>query len=217
MKSDRLYKLDRAAGMVLNILAGLMLVLLIIWGVCGIQTHRGVTLSALTCWPLLVRIFRYTWYVSLSAAAVAVVVRVLLSPFVKSEEQELFEKQVDYVLSQRQAATSPKEPVPSPPADYSPLRNLTPEQEQAVLQLLRELPSHPKKPEAIKMADLAHYLMALEQLGKANLCDKHNLRLWAAQVTGRTMPETSPFNDALTREVPTKIKLAKKKIELIIR
>ena len=84
-------------------------------------------------------------------------------------------------------------------------------------QLLRDLPSHLKKPDAINMAMQAYYLTALEELGYADLIDKHSLRLWLAQITGKQVPDTSQFNDAIPSGAKTKIANARKKIEKILR
>ena len=138
--------------------------------------------------------------------------RLCLSPFVKSEEQEQMEHQVEYILQQRSAAETQ-----AMIEGYTPLCNLTPDQQQRIKQLLRDLPPHPDKPGHINLAAVAQHMTALKQAGKADISDKHNLRLWVARITGRQVPPTSQFNEALPSTNMKKVADARKTIEQLLR
>ena len=100
------------------------------------------------------------------------------------------------------------------PENYNPLRKLDDNQQEAVLKILANLPANPKKTDEIKLDILAHYLTALYQLYYLDITDKVNLRLWAAKITGKNMPDTSHFNAAIPKKDSKKIDEAK---EIIIR
>ena len=140
----------------------------------------------------LITIYQYAWLAAGIIAALAVLLRIVLAPFVKSEEQELFEQKVDYVLQHKLEKSTQNNQ-----KDYSPLRQLTPEQQDIVIQVFRDLPGNATKPTAINLAMVARYLTAMEQLGIINLSDRHNLRWWVQQVTGKDIPSSSQFNEAL--------------------
>lgn len=133
--------------------------------------------------------------------------RVILTPFVKSDEEEEFEQKIDYILQKKaeQSAT-----------DYTPLRQLPPPEQEKIEHLLRDLPEHPTKPGNINLAFIAHYLTALEHLGLADLKDKHHLRLWVARVTGKQVPNSSQFNEAIPSKSGSKITKARKDIEKLL-
>jgi hypothetical protein len=139
--------------------------------------------------------------------------RICLSPFVKSEEEEDFEQKVDYILQKRTHQKVQNTPI-SP--DYSPLHDLTKEQEERVQKILRELPAHSSDREQINMALVAQYLTALERLGKIDLNDKKSLRTWVAQVTNKNIPDSGHFNDAIRNVSLPKVAKARKDLESIL-
>ena len=192
-KEEYLYRIDRIAGFVLRADVCVMAVMLV-----------------LLCFGLSCRLL---WMICGGVFAAAVLCRIFLAPFVKSEEEEDFEKKIAYVLSQKMR---PKDSKPSIPSDYSPLRNLSPEQEEKIIQLLRELPAHHTKPDQINLALIAQYLTALERLGKARITDKHALRLWVEQVTGKKTPDSNHFNEAIPSTTDSKVLAAQKEIERIL-
>jgi len=192
---NRLYKIDRIVGKIFNIITVLFFVLLI-------------SAAFNTPWKqILVHIFFGVGAVW----ALLIIFRLCLSPFVKSEEEEEFEENVDYII--KKYNESKLQPVIE---GYSPLRNLTTEQSERVKQLLRELPAHAEKPDHLNMASIAQHLTALEQLGKADLEDKRNLRSWVVHVTGKKVPSSSQFNEAIPSQAVTKVNNARKKIERIL-
>lgn len=203
------YQIDRTAGKIIRIIAYIMIALAVIWAIGKLLAHLNIHFSF---HPTLLLIYQYAWYACLGACALCILLRICLSPFVKSEEEEDFEKKVEYILEQKKA----QKPKVTPPADYTPLRNLSDKQEQQVLQLLRDLPSHHRKADNINLALVAQYLTALEKLGKANLTDKHNLRLWLEQVTGKQVPAASQFNEAIPSTTKTKVLAAQKAIEKVL-
>lgn len=84
------------------------------------------------------------------------------------------------------------------------------------MQLLRELPAHPEKPGHINLAFIAQYLTALDKLGKADLKDKRNLRIWVENVTGKKTPSSSQFNEAIPSTATTKVATARRDLEHIL-
>lgn len=179
-----LYRIDRTAGKILNGAVYAMLVLALLAG--------GRALLHLDAPLTLVRIYKYLWIACGIIAGVCVLCRIVLAPFVKSEEQEIFEQKVAYVLHQKQSNTPQ---MVSP--EYSPLHDLLPEQEEKVKQILRNLPPNQNKTNQINLALVSRYLTALERMNLANLDDKHSLRLWVKNVTKKEVPSSSQFNEAI--------------------
>lgn len=191
----KLYTIDRTIRTIMNICAGIWLVTLIAFVIP--TPYRQP--------------FAYASIIFLAVVVILALVRTCLSPFVKSEEEEEFEQKVDYILSKSHADERQ-----SLIEDYSPLCDLTVEQREKVKQLLRNLNSQTDKPDHINLAVMAQYLTALEQLGKARLDDKRNLRLWVAQVTGRKVQSPSQFNEAVPSTNKRKIANAREIIERIL-
>lgn len=195
-KQEILYTIDRALLKALHIAAPICILLLV--------------LAAFnTSWK---QIFIYGLIGTAIICGVSILGRICLSPFVKSEEQEEFEQQVDYILSHRKM-TKREQTIDEP---YTPLANLSPEQESQVIQLLHDLPSNDKNPKAIKLALVAQYLKALENLGKANLTDLYHLRLWVARITEKNVPDSSQFNEAIRACATSKVTKAQKDLERIL-
>lgn len=187
-----LYKIDRTIKPVLEISTIAALILLV---VAALDTPAK-------------RILTYILYAVAAVWVIALLCRLVLSPFVKSDEEEDFEKKVEYILQKKQTA--------QPAAPYSPLRNLSEKEEEQIKQLLRTLPEHSEKPGHINLALVAQYLTALEKLGKADLKDKRNLRKWIAEVTGKQVPSVSQFNEAVPSQASSKVAAARKEIESIL-
>ncbi|MBQ7632319.1 MAG: hypothetical protein IJS82_06145 [Paludibacteraceae bacterium] len=163
-------------------------------------------------WAICIRIYHYAWKISGILFGAGLLCRIALSPFVKSDEQEDFENKLDYVLQLRQT-----EQARAAQDNYSPLRNLTPEQETKVIEHLRALPSNTRNPNAVHLAIIARYLTALEQLGKANLTDKHDLRLWVQKITGKEVPSSSQFNEAIPNRNRKELQKARTEWEKLLR
>jgi len=190
---DILYKIDRRIRPILNIMSVICLLLLCS---AAFDTPVKQILTKLLCF-------------SAGIWLMLVVCRLCLSPFVKSDEEEEFEQKVDYILQQRQAGQTAS-------SNYNPLRELSPEQEEKIKELLRNLPENPMKPGHINLALVAQYLTALQLLGKADLKDKHHLRLWVEEVTGKKVPNSSQFNEAIPSQTRTKVSSARKELEDIL-
>jgi len=190
---DILYKIDRRIRPVLDIMSVICLLLLCS---AAFDTPVKQILTKLLCF-------------SAGIWLVLVVCRMCLAPFVKSDEEEEFEQKVDYILQQRQAGQTAG-------SNYNPLRELSPEQEEKIKEVLRSLPENPTKPGHINLALVAQYLTALQQLGKADLKDKHHLRLWVEDVTGKNVPNSSQFNEAIPSQTRTKVSSARKELEAIL-
>lgn len=190
---DILYKIDRRIRPILDIMSIICLLLLCS---AAFDTPVKQILTKLLCF-------------SAGIWLMLVVCRLCLSPFVKSDEEEKFEQKVDYILQQRQAGQNAG-------SNYNPLRELSQEQEEKIKELLRNLPENPMKPGHINLALVAQYLTALQQLGKADLKDKHHLRLWVEEVTGKKVPNSSQFNEAIPSQTVTKVSSARKELEDIL-
>ena len=188
---QRLYRIDRTAGKILNGAVYGMLILALLAGVKVAVGKLGVQWSEFAIWSWLLSAYHYAWIFSGGVAAACVICRICLSPFVKSEEQELFEEKVDYVLQQKQ-----KQQLVTTD-DYSPFCNLDAKQEDTIIALLRDLPENPHKPGTINLALIARHLTALEQLHKMNLSDRYNLRLWVMKISNKKVPNSSQFNEAI--------------------
>lgn len=184
-----LYKIDRMALRVLYFTVAAMFVFAALWFIARVAS-------------------RYAWIVLGCIAGVCIVCRICLSPFVKSEEEEEMEEKVAYILAKRKGESAEA-------GTYNPLRNMTPEQEEKVIQLLRNLPYNPDKPQFIKLAILAQYLTALERMDKIYLTDLYNLRLWVAEKTSKEVDDSSHFNEALRSANEKKVAVAITKLARI--
>ena len=185
---DILYKIDRACSIALGVVSVSVIVLLV--------------LAAFN--PCLKMAFFVTWAVW----GLILIIKICLSPFVKSEDEEEFEQKVEYILQQKRLLNTE--------TAYTPLRDVSPKQEQQIKQLLHDLPAHAEKPDSINLALVAQYLTALEKLGKAALKDKRQLRLWIAEVTEKSVPNSSQFNEAIPSTATTKVAAARKEWEAIL-
>ena len=206
---NTLYRIDRTAGLVLNIVVYTVIFLGVLWGIYKLLSSNGILLNTYPVWSALFLLYTYAWYACGVVFAACIICRISLEPFVKSEEEEIFEQKVEYVLQN-------KFQKPAEPSTYSPLCDMTQEQEEQVRQLLRDLPSHPNKPDYINLAVMAQYLTALEKMGKAKLIDKHNLRLWVAQITDKNVPASSQFNEAVPSTAPSKVSKVQKELERLL-
>lgn len=195
---NKLYTIDRAIRKALHICALICLISLLI---AAFDTP-------------LKQIFVYILCVTASICGVSILCRIILSPFVKSDEQEEFEQKLEYVMEQK--SKRQKTQHSGSLENYSPLCNLTNEQAVKIEQILHNLPSNPKKPEAINLALVAQYLTALEKLGKAKLTDRYHIRLWIEQITGKQVPSSSQFNEAIPSKATGKVLKAQKDIERIL-
>ena len=213
MSQPLLYRCDRIAGRILDITAVIMVLLALVLIAVGVLEHHDIRLDAHAWWPTAVLIYKYLWRVCGIIAVLCIVARLCLSPFVKSEEEEDFEKKVEYILQQE---SQKQKAIPAISSDYSPLRDLTQEQEKKVKKVLKKLPPNAKKPKAINLALIARYLTALEKLGHADLSDKPSLRIWVAQVTDKEVPTPSQFNEAIPSTNRTAVAAAKEEWQKLL-
>ena len=120
------------------------------------------------------------------------------------------EEKVEYVLKNKYPETLRNA------QDYSPLCNLTPEQEERIKQLLRELPTMDGKPDYVYMSHIAQYLTALEQLGQVKFSNMYALQKWVEQVTGKRTPDYNHFNEAIPCKSEKKVVKAREALERIL-
>jgi hypothetical protein len=198
--NDKLYKFDRKVRTSLQVCSIICVVLLI---AATIDTPYKQTLS-------------YALFAFGVVFVVLVIIRIALSPFVKSDEEEDFEKKVEYVLEQQKTHNKQTTNKDTILAEYSPLCNLSAVQEEKIKELLSKLPSSSSKHDAINLACISHYLTAMEQMEIIDLKDKHNLKLWVAQVTGKKVPNSSQFNEAIPSKTVNKIAVARKELKKIL-
>ena len=159
--------------------------------------------------PMIGYVFRSVVIALFITLLVAACIRLLISPFMPSDEEKAFRQKVEYVLSQRKHFNgAPKQGS----VVRSPLQNMTAEEEQIVCRMLCELPEHISKQGHINLAQTMHYLTALQQLGYLNDKDLYNLREWLIQITGRTVPTISQFNEAYPSKAKKKVEKAKQEI-----
>lgn len=191
---DRLYVIDRTVRKIVNVLTVLFFVLLI-----------AGTFD--TPWQ---KILACAFFVVGGIWLLLILCRGVFSHFVKSDEEEEMEAKVEYILKKNHAETL------RAAQDYSPLCDLTPEQEERVKKLLREQPANPKKTDYIYMSYIANYLKALKEMGKANLKNVYALQSWVEQVTGKHTPDYNHFNEALSSTTESKVAKARKELERIL-
>ena len=197
MKAEKghiLYRIDRTIGTVMRVDAVILFALLIL--ACFNISHR------------------YVWMVFGGILLICCLIRMILEFFVKTEDEEAFEEQVDYIIEQRMAQQkqAQKEAI----KDYSPLCNLTHADEGLVRQALYQLPENPNHAGHINLALVAQYLTALQKMGYADLKDKFHLRLWVAEVTQKEVPNSSQFNEAIPSTATTKVNKAQKELEHLL-
>lgn len=197
MKAEKghiLYRIDRIAGLVMKIDAVILFILLVL---------AGFHISN-----------KYVWYVFGGIIVACFLCRLVLEFFVKSEDEEEFEEMVDHIIEQKMAKQKQahKEAI----KDYSPLCNLSHEDEGLIKQLLYRLPENPNNAGYINLALVAQYLTALQKMGIADLTDKYHLRLWVAEVTKKEVPSSSQFNEAIPSKATTKVNNAEKELEKLL-
>ncbi|MBR1808831.1 MAG: hypothetical protein IJ776_05550 [Paludibacteraceae bacterium] len=204
---NNLIKTDRVAKIVLEISAGVMFAFLLLWLVYALvfnnlvnvpsQTTRVITSAGKTIVIIVLCVF-----------LLSVVMRIIISPFVKSDEETEFEARVNYILGKKPALRKQ----PKGNEVFTPLVNLTQEQEDAICKLLKELPSNINKPNQINMAAVSQFLTALHRLDYLNDTNLNNLYNWVGSVTGKEMPSYNHFNEAYPSDTVRKVDKAKDKI-----
>ena len=205
---DNIIKTDRVAKLVLETSAVVLLVILLLWLVGVLIFNNFTSISAQTI-ATIRTIGKFTAIIVLCVFLLAVVVRIILSPFVKSDEETEFEAKVNYILGKK--STSRKQPQQEYEM-FKPLTNLTAEQEDAICNLLKQLPHNTNKPNQINMAAVSHYLTALHSLDYLNDTNLYNLYTWVGKVTDKEMPSYNHFNEAYPSNTVRKVDKAKEKI-----
>ena len=169
---------------------------------CLLPKHWG-------SWPF------WTW---LGLFVVAIVVSAIFKRWATDEEVEEFKKAVREAVREAQQAEE-KKPQPVSSSNDTPLINLTDEQKVRIEQFFHDLPSHHDNKEAMNMKEVARFIRALVDLGyisQATSVDLNGLRQWASQVTGKTAPKQSPFNEAIRKATPANIENAVQTIQKLL-
>lgn len=192
----RLYTIDRTVRTIMHICCAVWFVLL--FAVVLPTPYR--------------KLFSCGFFVAFGIFILLAVVRVCFSRFVKSDEEEQMEEQVEYILQKHH-----KDLLQSVQDDYSPLCNLTPEQEERIKLLLHDLPSNPKKTDYIYLSHIANHLKALEQMDKARLNNVYALQSWVERVVSKRTPDYRQFNEAIQNATDSKVAKAREMIKRILR
>lgn len=121
----------------------------------------------------------------------------------KTEEEQEFEDKLNYILSKHTQANPYSLPTPS--ADYQPLSNLSENKREQLIAYLRSLPDSASKQGSINLALMAQHLVALSRMGYLDISDKPRLRRWVASITGKQVPSSSQFNEAITNVSMSKL------------
>ena len=223
-------KVDEAAKQILDISAVAFFSALMIWLVWVIiDNHIEIPASVDVA---VTTVFKVAVGVALCVFIVSVVVKMILSLFVKSDEESEYKAKVDYVLQQQTSATKQpcyadtcanssadgdngahaKKRVGQEAEVVSVLVGLSAEQEDVICRLLSELPAHINNPKKINMAEMSHYLTALRDLGYLNDNNMYDLYAWVEKITGRELPQYNHFNEAYPSTTIKKVNRAKEKI-----
>ena len=131
--------------------------------------------------------FQYSFIISFCAILLFALLKYALSFFVKDEDEIERERIVNDIV---EGVMARKTEV------YSPLRDLTEQQEHVICDLLQNLPAHASISEQINMSEVAQFLTALQRMNYLDGEDKRNLRNWVREVSGREVPSVSAFNEA---------------------
>ncbi len=213
----KLIRIDAIFKQIVEISISLLFAGIIIWFIFHLLSNYGLEIFQQ---DILQQVFKYSGAIMLVVFLLGVVVRLILSPFVKSDEERSFEEKVNYVLQRASELENNHQPDLS--NVVSPLKGLTEIQKNIVIQMLRDLPSHSKNPNKINMAEVAHFLRALKALDYLEVSnnerlDLRNLRNWVAQITGKQVPSVSEFNEAYNSgSAKNKVNKVKDKIRTTI-
>lgn len=196
-------KTDAIAKKNVEISAILMFALLLIWLIIVLV----FTNSIFTQNEILRHLFRVAAVSLLAVFLVGVVVRMVLSIFVKNDEETDFEQKVDYIL-QKNTETHSRESSKYKGEVSSHLINLTEAEKALIIQMMRNVPPHASKSDYINLAQMSQLLTALHNLNYLDDNDTANLRQWVEQVTGKNVPSVSQFNEAYPSTTFTKVNKA---------
>ena len=148
-------------------------------------------------------IYKYIVYVFFVLFLLSATIVTIGSLWGKTEEEQEFEDKLNYILSKHTQANPYSLPTPS--ADYQPLSNLSENKREQLIAYLRSLPDSASKQGSINLALMAQHLVALSRMGFLDISDKPRLRRWVASITGKQVPSSSQFNEAITNVSMSKL------------
>lgn len=142
---------------------------------------KGILLVGLVV--LFLKPGKWFWWVTGISLLVAIVVNTIFAHWATDEEKEEFKRAVkDAVQEAREEEIQKKRIIPSDEQIKSPLKGLTPQQEQVIIDLLRKkillVNGH------LKTSELKHLLKALSLDGNLDDHDLDRVIAWVKQVTG---------------------------------
>lgn len=123
------------------------------------------------------------WWTAGILLAIAVIVNSVSAHWATDEEAEEFKKAVrEAVREEREAELKKKRSVPAAERVKSPLKGLTPQQEDVIIDILRNkikvTNGH------LKTSELKHLLKALEKDSNLDVSDMDKVIAWVEQITG---------------------------------
>lgn len=148
-------------------------------------------------------IYKYIVYIFFVLFLLSATIVAIGSLWGKTEEEQEFEDKLNYILSKHTQANPYSLPTPS--ADYQPLSNLSENKREQLIAYLRSLPDSASKQGSINLALMAQHLVALSRMGFLDISDKPRLRRWVASITGKQVPSSSQFNEAITNVSMSKL------------
>lgn len=128
------------------------------------------------------------WWVFGGLLIVAIAVNIISGHFATDEELAEFKKAVkDAVREEREDEQQKRRIIASDERIKSPLKGLTPQQEDVIIKLLRE--KLLVENNRLKTAELKHLLLALKRQGDLDDSDMDRVIAWVRQISGYDVDE----------------------------
>lgn len=198
MNVDFWNKAGRAVKRLAEVAAVLLLAFLLLWFMVGVLAGGGMVET----------FFKYATIVLFFVFLASVVVKLVLSLFVKDHDEEReMEELVDLILRKKQQRT-----VDAGREVSSPLVGLGEAQVEAVCGMLKALPAHHTDGQRISLAPTVQFLTALKEMELLDDSDHNNLYRWVGLTTHRTLPSFREFNEAYPSATHTKVNRYKEQI-----
>lgn len=199
-----LIKTDEISKRIIDILSVVLFCLLIFLIIDAIVSNNFDFYKSIFERTQLKTMYKYTMSCLFLVWLLLVSFRAILSLFVKEEDEEEDEAENKDEESK----------IEIKPTDISsPLRELSPEEEKIVIDMLRNLPPHISDSDRINMAVMSQYLTALVELGYLKDDDKSLVRQWVIQISDKQVPNVSQFNEAFPSTNIAKVNKAQQNIQ----
>ncbi|MBQ9339108.1 MAG: hypothetical protein IJS13_02105 [Paludibacteraceae bacterium] len=206
--TQKLTKADIITKQILNVSAIVLLSILLLWIIWSLVENYLFSFPAQAN-AIIHSVFKTSGIVVFCLFLLTIVVSLILSPFVKSDDEQEFEEKVNYILSK----TNLRKNTNNTQDIVSPLINLTKQQEECICQLLRDLPPNNNDSNKINTALVSQHLTALRDLGYLSDKNIYALYSWVGFVTNKELPNFNHFNEAYPSTTTRKVDKAKADIE----